>query len=382
MAHVLFITHWYPAQDNPVNGVFIREHARAVALYHQVSIIHIQGIHQARPGIEKVLDEDLTLYRLSYPRPILPKTGWLYRLLSTRRIFRELLIAKNQPDIIHANVYSSSDLAYLLSRLYHLPALLSEHASVYPRNLLSASQLSYYRFFMNRLRLIMPVSRDLQQYMQKAGFRGPFRVIPNAVDTTIFHPAAHARIDAHKPITILCVAMLQPVKGLGYLLEALASLRSKNINCRLWLVGEGPERQALQEQAEKLQVSGLVYFLGLKSKTEIAGLMREADLFCLTSLWENQPVALIEAMASGLPVVAPAIGGIPEIISPDVGELFVPGNVGNLVDKIMNMIDHLDAYSPSTSAEYAAQTFGLPAIGQKFAEVYEFMLQTRQIGIG
>jgi glycosyltransferase involved in cell wall biosynthesis len=374
MAHVLFITHWYPAEDNPVNGVFIREHARAIALYHQVSIIHIQGISPVRPGIEKVLDENLTVYRLSYPRPILPKTGWLYRFLSTRRIFRELILAKNQPDIIHANIYSSSDLAYVFSRLYHLPALLSEHASVYPRNLLSTYQQSYYRFFMNRLRLIMPVSRDLQQHMQKAGFRGPFMVIPNAVDTTIFHPAARAQIDTRKPITILCVAMLQPVKGLGYLLEALASLRSKSINGRLWLAGEGPERQALQELAEKLQLSGQVSFLGLRSKAEIAELMREADLFCLTSIWENQPVALIEAMASGLPVEAPAVGGIPEIVSPDFGELFVPGDVGDLVDKLVYMIDHLEAYSASASAEYAAHTFSLQAIGRKFSAVYETML--------
>jgi glycosyltransferase involved in cell wall biosynthesis len=378
MAHVLFITHWYPDENNPVSGVFIREHARAVALFHRVSIIHIIGVSKAHPGIEIFVDENLTVYRLGYPKPFLPKTGWLYRFLGTRRIFRELVYAKNQPDIIHAHVYSSSDMAYLLSRIYHRPAVLSEHASVYPRHLLSRSQLSYYRFFMNRLRLILPVSSDLQGHMQRAGFRGPFMVIPNTVDTMLFHPASSQQRNPQNPLTILSVAMLQPVKGVAYLLEAFAALRKMHVNCRLWIVGDGPERQRLQERSEELQITEHISFLGIRTKREVATLMREADLFCLTSLWETQSVSLIEALASGLPVVAPAIGGIPEIIKPEVGVLFEPGNVVDLVEKLADMIDHLNNFSVNASAEYASETFGLTAVGQKFAGVYEQILQNAQ----
>jgi L-malate glycosyltransferase len=374
MAHVLFITHWFPTAASPVSGVFIREHARAVAEFHQVSILHIHGISQSRPGIEKVADENLTVYRLSYPKPFLPKTGWLYRFLSTCRIFQELIHSNNPPDIIHANVYSSSDLAFLLSRIYHRPAILSEHASVYPRNLLSASQLSYYRYFMNRLRLIMPVSRDLQQYMEKAGFRGPFKVIPNTVDTMLFHPSSSKTRDPQKPITILNVAMLQQIKGHSFLLEAIASMRLKNVNCRLWIVGEGPEHQHLQALADQLHITDCVSFWGYRTRLEVADLMRAADLFALTSIWETQSVALIEAMASGLPVIAPANGGIPEIVKPEAGALFETGNVPDLVEKLATMIDQLDRYSSAEGARYAAETFGLPAVGQKFADVYATLL--------
>ncbi len=374
MAHILFITHWYPTASNPVNGVFIREHARAAALFHQVSIIHILGINKTNSQVEKVVDGSLTVYRLNYPKPVVPKTGWLYRFIGARRIFQELIRTHNRPDLIHANVYSSSDLAYMLGKTFHCPAVLSEHASVYPRNLLSSPQLSYYRYFMNKLGVIMPVSVDLQHHMEKAGFRGPFKVIPNAVDTTLFYPAISMPNTDERPLIILHVAMLQPVKGTTYLLEAFASLHKKNINCVLWIVGDGPERQRLQALAETLHIAPFVSFLGIRNKDEIADLMRQADLFALTSLWENQPVALIEAMASGLPVVAPAIGGIPEIVGPENGLLFEPGNVDNLVEKLSEMIAHLKDFSPARSARYAQDLFGIQVIGQQFADVYQQML--------
>jgi L-malate glycosyltransferase len=79
-----------------------------------------------------------------------------------------------------------------------------------------------------------------------------------------------------------------------------------------------------------------------------------------------------------LPVIAPAVGGVPEIIKPEVGALFEPGNVGDLVEKLTSTIDHLEHYSPIASAEYAAKTFGLQAVGQRFANVYQNILQNAQ----
>jgi glycosyltransferase involved in cell wall biosynthesis len=158
------------------------------------------------------------------------------------------------------------------------------------------------------------------------------------------------------------------------LLEALALLNKKNTNCVLWIVGDGPERPRLQELADKLDLTPSISFLGIRNKEEIADLMRQADVFALTSLWENQPVALIEALACGLPVIAPAIGGIPEIVRPENGLLFEPGNVDNLVEKLSEMISHLKDFSPEVSARYAHDSFGLQAIGNRLTDVYEQLL--------
>jgi glycosyltransferase involved in cell wall biosynthesis len=378
MAHILFITHWFPTIENPVSGIFVREHARAVALFHKVSVIHVRGISQTALGIEQVADEDLTIYRLSYPRPVLPKTGWLSRLRGANRIFQELLHHSDRPAIIHANVYSSADLAYWFSRRYACPAVLSEHATVYPRHLLTSTQLSYYRFFMNRLSLIMPVSRDLQGHMQAAGIHGLFEVVPNTVDTRLFYPASPGAKPPQKPVVILTVALLKPVKGLDLLIEAFSALRARGIDCRLRIVGDGPERQRLQDLADKLQVSSLVSFLGVRSRHEVAGLMRDADLFALSSLWENQPVSLIEAMACGLPVVAPAIGGIPEIVQPEAGALFEPGNASDLAEKLAGLVGNLDHFSPAAGSRYAAETFSLETVGAKFAKIYQQILRNEQ----
>ena len=380
MAHILFITHWFPSDENPISGTFIREHARAVAGFHQVSVIHVSGVSQEHPGIDEVADGDLAIFRLRYPKPVLPKTGWLYRLSGANRIVQELIRRNNRPAIIHANVYSSADLAYLLSRRYHCPAIMSEHASVYPRRLLSGSQLAYYRFFMNRLRWIMPVSLDLQGHMQAAGIHAPYQVVPNTVDTRLFYPKSPPSARQHKPVMILAVAMLQPVKGITLLIDALSALHARGVDCRLCIVGDGPERQRLQELVQQRQLTALVSFLGVRSRVEVADLMRRSDLFALSSLWENQPVALIEALACGLPVVAPAVGGIPEIVQPSAGALFEPGNSTDLAEKLAGVIAHLDDFSSAASARYAAATFSLEAVGSRFSAIYQPLLQRDPAG--
>jgi len=133
-------------------------------------------------------------------------------------------------------------------------------------------------------------------------------------------------------LSVLCVCRLVPAKGLDVLMAALAALSVRGTEVRLVLVGSGPLDGALRDKARDLGLEEQVCFEGAVGQDDIARYYREADVFCLPSFAEGLPVVLMEAMATGRPVVATRITGIPELVDDGVsGFLVAPGSVEQLV---------------------------------------------------
>jgi glycosyltransferase involved in cell wall biosynthesis len=306
---------------------------------------------------------------------MIPKTTWLSRAASVHRVYRHLVETDMRPDIIHANVNNTADLAFMLGKIYHLPIVLTEHSSAYPRQLFSKTQALKARFFINQMQLIMPVSMDLSIYMRAYGIHGPFHVVSNTVDFNIFHPGRSkpSTIDGIK--RILSVASLVKVKRIDLLLQAISLLKEKGRQFQLILAGDGPERGILMTMARKLNIYGVTTFLGMKNKQEIAELMRQADILILTSQWENQPVVILEALASGLPVLAPRVGGIPEILLPMCGRLVDPENVQSIFEQLEYLLDNLHNYRSDMIVEYARGKFSYAAVGQAYSQAYQKALE-------
>jgi glycosyltransferase involved in cell wall biosynthesis len=373
MPNVLFLTHWYPTPEMPVNGTFIREHARAVALFQPVTLIHIQGVDpelDENYAYERHTQGNLTEIHLKYRKTAIPHMSWLRRLGGVDHIVQELIASRRKPDVIHANVFSSADLAAYLSFRYKIPAVLTEHATSYPRRLFGRFEAVKIRFYNNRLDRILPVSEDLARHMQAFGIHTPYQVVPNVVDTQRFHPASEKRSGIRSRVNILMVARLDPIKGIDGFLAALKRLSTRGREFNASLVGDGPERDNLEELVQRLNLGDRVEFYGVKSREDIAEMMRQADLLALTSYWENQPVVILEALASGLPVVAPGVGGIPEVVKPDMGVLIEPGNVDSIANGLEAVMDHLQDYDGQAIARYAQANFSYEVVGRQFSQVY------------
>jgi len=130
------------------------------------------------------------------------------------------------------------------------------------------------------------------------------------------------------PLHLVAVGRLAPMKGFGVLLEAMAELP----DARLTLVGDGPERAALEATAARHGVAARVRFAGALGAPGVTALLGEADVFCLPSFAEGVPVVLMEAMAARVPVVATAVNGIPELVADGrTGLLVAPGRAAPLV---------------------------------------------------
>lgn len=148
------------------------------------------------------------------------------------------------------------------------------------------------------------------------------------------------------PFTIVCVASLQPYKGIEYLVRACALLRPRLPHLRCLIVGEGEQRKRIERLIRQLGLSQTVHLLGGRPQHEVAALLAQADLFVLPSVvapngqMEGLPVALMEAMASRLAVVASRLSGIPELVEDGITGLLVPpGNVEALARAITQLAE-------------------------------------------
>lgn len=195
----------------------------------------------------------------------------------------------------------------------------------------------FIRFLWRRAGAVAANSEGLRTLAQLSAPDVPVAVIANGVDTTVFRPAAR-REGAGDPVRLLFVGRLVRQKGLDILLRSLAGL-ALPAKAILDVVGDGPELAALRDQAGHLGLTEGVRFHGWCSREALPEHYRRADVFVLASRDEGMPNVLLEAMASGLPVVATEVAGIDELLHEGVGGVLVPTeDPGVLRDRLAELI--------------------------------------------
>jgi len=163
-----------------------------------------------------------------------------------------------------------------------------------------------------------------------------FDVCPLGVDPRRFQ-AVEVREQADPP-EVICVGRLVPAKGQHVLIQALAKLRDLGTKVRLRLVGDGPDRPALERQVAELDLGDRVIFEGAVNSDRVQALYQGADIFALASFAEGIPIVLMEAMAMEIPCVTTRITGIPELIRDGIdGILVAPSDDDELADAIARL---------------------------------------------
>jgi colanic acid/amylovoran biosynthesis glycosyltransferase len=155
------------------------------------------------------------------------------------------------------------------------------------------------------------------------------------VDCMLSSPIVSTDEPNGRRFCILSVGRLHPIKDHRFLVQACSSLRNQGLNFICWIVGEGPERTALERQIRTLGLQEHVYLIGHLPRADLPGYYRYADLVVMTSQSEGIPVVLMEAMAHGKMVLAPAITGIPELVEHGRnGFLYEPGDSPDFVSAV------------------------------------------------
>ncbi len=376
---VLFLPKWYPAPAKPAYGIFIREHAKAVSLFNDVIVLYPESVapdvNQHDKTESDAIEEGIRTIRTTRRKSKISGVDNLFYLFDAQRAIIKLLKENWRPDIIHAHIYSAGVIAVILGRIYKIPVVITEHWTGFPRKKLRLFNKLAARLAMNRSDIILPVSRNLEASIRSIGVKNRFAVIPNAADTSIFSPALEKRKTTKKKI--LFVGLLTPAKGIPFLLESIAEISNRRQDFTLDIVGEGPDRREYEELTKRLHLGGIITFHGIKTKSEIAGLMKHSDFFVLPSLWENLPCVLIEAAACGLPVVASRVGGVPEMVNEETGILFPAGDSNALMRSIDYMLDCFNNYSSEKIRNSALKKFSYYKVGKRIDEVYKELLYLR-----
>lgn len=171
-------------------------------------------------------------------------------------------------------------------------------------------------------------------------------VITNGVSATTFQPAS-APPEVGRAVLALCVARLVKRKGIQHLLRAVK--QSKVLNLHVRIAGTGPEEDNLRQLAKSLGVESRVEFMGAQSPDAMADCYREAAFLVHPAVTESFSMTLLEAMASGLPIIATDVGGIPELVEPgENGILVAPGDVAALAEAMNTMSE------PAVRARFAS----------------------------
>jgi glycosyltransferase involved in cell wall biosynthesis len=211
----------------------------------------------------------------------------------------------------------------------------------------------------------------------------PVEPIVKGVDSSLFTPEGanrRAELDLARKRVVLTVSRLVPIKNVSLLVRAFAQARATRADLSLIVVGDGPERKRIDAEVRALGVGDAVRFTGYVPHAETPSWYRTADLFALSSDFDNSPNVVLEAMACGLPIVATDVGGLRHFVTPGRhGELVPAGDAAAMAAGIGDMV----AAQPAARAIGARNradvvaTFSWSASARQLRDVYERVCASR-----
>ncbi len=297
---------------------------------------------------------------------------WAFRKVKKRH-------KKNPYDIIHTHGdFIESYFGGKLSKKLSIPAVITIHAGL-NRRLLKAKNAEYFKHISKIICVSSEIASDLEKIKVP---KEKIIIISSGVYLIEFQNANENEIvtlrDQYSKPIIISIGVLRRAKGFKYLIESFAEIKKKFDEATLFIIGDGPDRMELENQARNIRN---VHFLGRQDHGKIVEYLKAADIFVLPSIdlpqdREGTPTSVMEAMAAGLPIVTTKVGGIPYFIRDGVNGLLVdPQSSSELADAVIKLMDN-----PSLALKMRDQNLedikqkDWPVIVRKVLEVYESIL--------
>lgn len=201
-------------------------------------------------------------------------------------------------------------------------------------------------------------------------------VVPNTYDADRFCEVERTRGEG---VRFVSVGRLVPEKGHDVLLEAFARVAGEIPGARLTIVGDGVRRTALESQAASLGIGDRVRFTGALAGDDLAAELAGADVFVLPSRSEGFGVVLVEALATGMPVVATRCGGPEDIVADDMGLLVEPGEPDALARGMLAVAERLETFDGRAIARAVMERYSPQAVAARLVRVYEDVVAGRPL---
>ena len=296
---------------------------------------------------------------------------------------------REKPDIIHVHSFFGIGLEALLDgACFGIPVVGTNHTTIAgfgPHIPVSVRRATaYVAWFYNRCDYVTAPSRSV---FQELDLKRPHEIVSNPIDTGLFTPvragerdALRARFGLSRP-TITYAGRLGPEKNIEPLLHAIAALRDCGTSAELAIAGHGAHEPLLRRLAAELRIEEQIKFFGTLVQDELAELLRISDTFAIMSTSETQSMVLLQAMASGIPVVAADTRALPEFVGPTTGVLVDPHDPALLARIFLELLASPERRQQmGAAARRSAEKYGIETVTDQWEALYRSVLDGRKTG--
>jgi glycosyltransferase involved in cell wall biosynthesis len=375
---ILFISSWYPTEENPTHGIFVQRHARAVSLLNDVVVLYVCGTEN--------FENEFTVNRTeSFSEHIYFFDKRNKSMLKKRKIigdlyskgFKKIADEFGKPDLIHLNVvFPAGIFALELSKKHNIPLIITEHWTGYlPEDGSYKGILKKYftKKIVAQAKAICPVTKHLAKNMQAHGLKGNYIPIPNVVDTEKF--SLTPRNQSSALVFLHLSSFDERQKKTSVIRGAFALYAGTNHEAKFIMAGDGKEIFEIEKISKITDPPGKIFFHYRPMGDELVKLFHSADALVLNSAYENLPVVLLEALSCGIPVISSNVGGIKEYINESNGILFDDISGTGLFLSILEFAKKKDHFKKEEIRKFAVEHFGKEEISKKFDSVYKSVLK-------
>lgn len=297
---------------------------------------------------------------------------------SPLRLLRNMsnVIARVKPDVVHAHLLDSNFYSSLACRPGHIPHVCTEHGDLlFVRG--ATAKIKYASIALCS-RMVVCVSEAVRKKAERIIPGSKLEIVPNGIrfcETCCSSFREEFNVPS-KVVLIGNVGNLYPVKGQKYLVKAFAKLLASHPECCLVLVGRGTEENNLRKLVQELEIpDGRVIFTGFRN--DVPNILNALNLYVQPSLSEGHPLAVLEAMSLGVPVIASAAGGLPELFAEErYGTLFPPGSSEALHETLLSYVRHplLFQEKAVSARKYVHGTFSIGQMTGRYIDLYHQVL--------
>lgn len=291
--------------------------------------------------------------------------------------YSKKIIKKNKYDLTHSFfTVPCGYLSLVLKRKYKIPYIISLRGADVPG---FSERFSFIYFLLTPIirkiwknaSMVIACSTGLKELAKKTNADQKIEVIPNGINIELFKPDASKK-PADKFIITLGGTRLTGRKGIKYLIEAVSELQSQYPQIRLKIIGDGDEKENLERQCQELNISSKIQFLGKINNKELPPYYQEASLFVLPSLNEGMSNAMLEALASGLPIVATDTGGARELIKDGInGYIIKFKNSTDIAEKVEKFLkDNQLGINMGNESRKIAGSMSWKNVAEKYYGIY------------
>lgn len=387
---VLVVSRSYPSDLLPMLGLWVERPTQLLAEHCEVRVVSSTPWCPPLPSVGPLRQyvrfrsvphrEVRSGIEIARPR-FLAGPGWSLHFLESRaqELGMRRAVARLRStfpfDLVHAHmVYPEGAVAHRLSRRYGVPFVISEHAPWSETWFSSPAVRRVALAAGHAAASLLAVSSSVRETISSYGVdSSKVRVVPVGVDPEAFELG---EAEAREPRQILYVGWLNYNKGIDDLLYAVDLIRRRGEPIRLVLVGGAAyrktrlEEEQLRRLADSLGLGDTVVFLGRQPQDKVARLMRQSALLVLPSRAESFGAVLVEALASGTPVVATRSGGPEDIVREGVGVLVPPNDPAELADAISGVLARRESYEPDRLRHYALTRFSWDRVTAAIQSAY------------